>query len=59
VQSYYSRCLAGWVSGTPTTAWASELLTVRHYVPDYEDGLEPTDFDVYYDVPAKSDKDLA
>jgi hypothetical protein len=31
---------------------------VRYYIPK-DDGLEPTDFDVYYDVPAKTDKDLA
>jgi hypothetical protein len=31
---------------------------VRYYIPK-DDGREPTDFDVYYDVPAKTDKDLA
>jgi hypothetical protein len=31
---------------------------MRYYVP-LDDGMEPTDFDEYYDVPAKTDKDLA
>jgi hypothetical protein len=37
---------------------AQEVSKVRHYIP-MDDGLEPTDFDAYYDVPAKTDKDLA
>ena len=36
-----------------------EVYTVRYYVPDDSDGLEPTDFDVYYDYPAETDKGLA
>lgn len=32
---------------------------MRYYVPDDSDGLEPTDFDVYYDYPAKTDKGVA
>jgi hypothetical protein len=31
---------------------------VRYYVPK-DDGLEPTDFDEYCDVPAVTDRDLA
>ena len=32
---------------------------MRYYVPDDSDGLEPTDFDVYYDYPAATDKGVA
>jgi hypothetical protein len=31
---------------------------VRNYVPK-DDGLEPTDFDEYHDIPAQTAKDLA
>jgi hypothetical protein len=31
---------------------------MRNYVP-LDDGQEPTDFDEYYDVPAKTEKDIA
>jgi len=31
---------------------------MRYYAPQ-DDGLEPTDFDTYYDIPARTDKDLA
>ncbi len=35
-----------------------EVPSVRNYVPK-DDGLEPTDFDEYYDYPAQTAKDLA
>jgi hypothetical protein len=35
-----------------------EVFGLRNYVPK-DDGLEPTDFDEYYDVPARTDKGLA
>jgi hypothetical protein len=31
---------------------------VRNYIPE-DDGQEPGDCDMYYDYPAKTDKDLA
>ena len=32
---------------------------MHYYVPDHSDGLEPTDFDVYFDYPAETDKGVA
>lgn len=34
------------------------LSQVLDYTP-MDDGLEPTDFDVYYDIPARTAKDVA
>ena len=36
-----------------------EVPSVRNYVPPKDDGLEPTDFDEYHDIPAQTAKDLA
>ena len=31
-----------------------EVPSVRNYVPPKDDGLEPTDFDEYHDIPAQT-----